>query len=165
MAEKRFDWLGKKAKKKQPEMSLVRVLWRMKGTTPHGCQAAIYRVATGLELRITYKGEVQETTLARTGEEQLLMRAEALRQTLLKGGWIELTLRKVQMTLPNSGIPEGHWSGSDATEALHHQGVQRAGVETDRNGDSTDLGNSGPNASHDHWLVPPDLAGSSTLDR
>jgi hypothetical protein len=37
-----------------------------------------------------YEGDVLETLLSRFGDEPLLTRAEAIRRTLLDGGWTEL---------------------------------------------------------------------------
>jgi len=66
----------------------------MKGVTPHAVHAAIYQVATGVELRILHHGEIQETQLSRTGEQPLIERAERLKALLLEQGWTEVPQKR-----------------------------------------------------------------------
>jgi hypothetical protein len=74
-----------------PQLDRLRVLGRYLGVTGKLVTAAIYRVATGLELRIDYARDVRDTLLSRTGEQPLLMRAESLRLVLEKQGWLSVT--------------------------------------------------------------------------
>ena len=76
---------GKRAP--EPPIEMVRVLWRYRGVTGKLVTAAIYRVLTGLELRVDYHGDVRETQLSRTGEGPLTIRADALRAVLEEQGW------------------------------------------------------------------------------
>lgn len=70
---------------------LVREVWRLKAVSPHAAVATIYEVDGGLELHVTYQGDIIETVVSRTGEAPLLQRAEAAKQALVSNGWTEIS--------------------------------------------------------------------------
>ena len=74
---------------RMPTLELARTLWTMTRAPNKPITAAIYDVATGRELRVTYGDETNplDTLLSRIGDAPLEARASELREVLESKGW------------------------------------------------------------------------------
>ena len=90
LGDDRFDWLSKRALATPPQNDHICDFWILKGATDRDITCAAYRVATGIEVRVTYSAdEIVATKLFRGvgADEQLAEAADAWRLALLAKGF------------------------------------------------------------------------------
>jgi len=72
------------------EIELMRTLWTMRSAVGRQITAAIFKVATGRELRVALGDELLESRLSRTDDGPLEGRALEIQALLAARGWSDV---------------------------------------------------------------------------